>query len=81
MQCTEKAELQQRRRKEPQEAKAKEQRRRHRKAKDPVDRPPPDLYAILGVSPLASLAEVKRAAEKERIKTHPDNLSGCNLSH
>ena len=46
----------------------------------PKDQGPPDLYAILGISPSATQEEVQKAAKKNRIENHPDRFSGQNLS-
>ena len=48
--------------------------------REPVQNKPPDHYAILGISPTATTAEILKAAKKMRIETHPDRLSGRNLS-
>ena len=45
----------------------------------PKDQGPPDLYAILGISPSASQEEVQKAGKKKRIENHPDRYSGQNL--
>ena len=42
--------------------------------------PPPDHYAILGISPTATDAEVLKAAKKKRIETHPDRFAGQALA-
>lgn len=39
-----------------------------------------DFYALLGVSRWATQAEVQKAARRKRIETHPDGLSGRNVS-
>lgn len=39
-----------------------------------------DFYALLGISRWATQAEVLKAAKKKRIETHPDRLSGRNVS-
>lgn len=41
---------------------------------------PRDLYAVLGVSPTATEAEIKKAAKKMRIETHPDKFNERNLA-
>ncbi|KAL8831611.1 MAG: hypothetical protein Q9191_000762 [Dirinaria sp. TL-2023a] len=42
--------------------------------------PPPDHYAILGISPTATNAEILKAAKKKRIEAHPDRFVGQNLA-
>lgn len=44
------------------------------------EKPPEDLYALLGVSPSATQKEVQKAARMKRIETHPDKCGGANLS-
>ncbi|KAL6720153.1 DnaJ molecular chaperone y domain [Lecanora helva] len=40
----------------------------------------PDYYKILGVSPRASADEIKTAAKKARVETHPDKLVKPDMS-
>ena len=46
----------------------------------PKDQGPPDLYAILDISPSATQEEVQKAGKRKRIENHPDRFSGRKLS-
>lgn len=40
----------------------------------------PDFYAMLEISPLATEAEIKRAARRKRVEVHPDKLKRPGMS-